>query len=1607
MVIVGEPGSGKSAIAVQAARSNLGEAEASYGGLSKGWLAAAHFCDSYRSETLDPALFVRSVIRQFSAGVPGFADAVREAALDLTGTPVSVTATVTTGTVHPGATVLGAEVELRGYTTAEVASRILGEALRSLDLPTRPVVLVDGVDEAATFPTGMTIADLLTGPTFQDLPIRLLLTSRPAAFTHPPGSWGVDLDAEAAHGFEDVREYARYRLAPAVPDPQLDLLSDSLSTASGGNFLYAHHVIGALRDRDPAGPLPHTWVAPLLPRDLAEVYDGFRRRSIATTGSEDRKRQWRAVLRPVLALLAVAQGDGLTRHQLQAIAGLDGDAVNDALEDLSQFLEVSDDATAPIHVFHNSFREYLTTGPAGHPPIIDADAAHARIAEAGLRQARSRGGAPGSGWAHADDYTRRYLPAHAGRAGMLPGLLTDVGFLAFMEPYGLLSAIESLNELPAEALAYRQVFSDLLREDAGLRLSYLDIAFHVHALDGQVRGLAELPVARPWACQWARARPSLHRRNLLGHDHKVTAVAAAQLGGKFVAVSGDDAGHIMVWDAVSGALLRRCHGHQATIVGLAVVQLAQRPTLISGARDCTLRKWDLETLRPLGEFSTEVGPPGEGRESLVTSDGGKHNLLVKDGMRKQAEGPVAHQFGMSAVRSAPIASLDLVVSAGEDATVRVWDAESMTVILESGGYPQEVAALDVTAFQGMVMIATASYLDVAVWELSTRKGYLVSQDFSSNVRTLAFAQIGDDLALLTPGRAGASLWNVSTGELAGELSAPSPVTILAGTVGLGRPCLIGALADGRIRVWTGEPDSWQDLYGHNSAICSVAAIMVDGRPLILSGGADHSVRVWDPRRTPDPAQIQETTHVWSLHVADVEGRAALVASGITGSVSVYDMTSGEELSRFTGNAEEVYKSCLASADQGLALVAVGDDGLVRVWDARTGILVHRFPGRRSVNRSLDLAHVGGRAIAFFATHDGVCGADIGSGALLHEFEVPTSRTTTIAAVSTTNDTFVVVLDRGILVVWNADSRSLVAVDACTLPAAKLAAASCGGQLVIVLGYLDGHVEAWNQATGERTVLTRHAIGMTSMAAAFVGPDLVVATSAGARDVRISAPGVFHEIRVTGDVRDLAVHPSGAVAVGATDGVTCIDPTTPARDAVPVGATLNGARTPAVELQAASRAADGGLVDPGTMDLIDKIAEDYGDTARVTGSLLVIRQADLDEAIERHGQRHPTVVRALTKFALQLADDGRTADALAALADALSTADEIAMPAVDVAEILRWTASLNRRDGNLDAALEALRRLADIYAESSAHAALLGETLTRTAEVLIEADHPEEARTAMEAALVALAQAHGPDHQALSESLHRAASACAQRGDARGAAGYVRQALDLDDRRAPSGDRQTRESLLFLAWLVPPAGPDDTGAKAEALRLLDRALIVSREQYGANSEQVASVLGLLAHLLARTGSLDEAIALLDQSITIETDGQLAVTEATADRLSLLAGLLLERGLSERAAEAARRLVTAAAAVHGPESVKTAIALNQHGIALQRLGDLERSRASLERAARLLQQSPDASEQMRQAVAGNLAAVVRQLGTADKTQTAVRDGNAHAEPDTREAPDQPEA
>ena len=87
-----------------------------------------------------------------------------------------------------------------------------------------------------------------------------------------------------------------------------------------------------------------------LPDGLSGLYHDFLNRELGR--DEDR---WYGSFKPVLGLIAVAQGAGLMRAQLAAISGVE---VEQPLRVCKQYL-AGDLPDGPFRVFHKSFADFL------------------------------------------------------------------------------------------------------------------------------------------------------------------------------------------------------------------------------------------------------------------------------------------------------------------------------------------------------------------------------------------------------------------------------------------------------------------------------------------------------------------------------------------------------------------------------------------------------------------------------------------------------------------------------------------------------------------------------------------------------------------------------------------------------------------------------------------------------------------------------------------------------------------------------------------------------------------------------------------------------------------------------------------------------------------------------------------------------------------------------------------------------------------------------------------------------------------------------------------------------------------------------------------------
>jgi hypothetical protein len=400
-LLTGGPGTGKTAIAARLVQMHLGKVPSDpVTILSPSFLAHFHFCQAGLDSTLSPQTFVESLSQTLANQYPAY-----RTALEKQGSQQFVISPVVTvrGNVAGGAQVTGARID-------QIHIEILGGDARPLfdQMVRRPLhelcesssidsiaILVDSLDEALSFNPDTNIAQLLR--LLQDFPpqVRFFLTCRSNDhrvfdLVGPPT---LDLIADAPPGVDEVRAYAAGRLA-AVPEPGRNAAADLVAQKSKGNFLYAYHVLNDL-----ARPGVHIGSTAILdlPDALEDVYRKFLQRELASTPT-----RWNDVYRPLLGLIAVARGDGLSKAQLIGMTGLAQDTANDVLRTCSQYL-VCAEADSPYRIYHQSFRDFLLYDEKFG--VFPAER-HATIA----RYLQDKCGAS---WSTCnDEYALRYTPAH-------------------------------------------------------------------------------------------------------------------------------------------------------------------------------------------------------------------------------------------------------------------------------------------------------------------------------------------------------------------------------------------------------------------------------------------------------------------------------------------------------------------------------------------------------------------------------------------------------------------------------------------------------------------------------------------------------------------------------------------------------------------------------------------------------------------------------------------------------------------------------------------------------------------------------------------------------------------------------------------------------------------------------------------------------------------------------------------------------------------------------------------------------------------------------------------------------------------------------------------
>ena len=782
----------------------------------------------------------------------------------------------------------------------------------------------------------------------------------------------IDLDRDAYFDLEGLRQFAAALLAqdrmdhPGPPDAAWtqyrarrgarDQLAAVIAERARRNFLVAAMAAVPLSTaRTMTDPAAKGFDPAGIPSGVGEALSKYLDRLPDQRQDRDRG---------LLTALAYARGAGLEEPAWLAfaaalgyhgsVADLDALRRSPAADYLLQATATERGARPVTRLFHQALTDELLA--LRHQPSDES-----ALLDILLGQAEH------TGWK--DRYLRDHVAEHAVGADRLDQLLEDPRYLLAVDPARLVPHLDAARSEPARAAAvvYRQTAHLLARLDLPVRASQLELTAHHLGCRGLAARIASAAPDRPWQTRWSHGHRATGHQLLTGHRGSVNAVAAGALpDGTPVIISGSHDGTVRVWRTADGTPIGQpLTGHDGSVVVVAAGALPDgTPVIISGSWDNTVRVWRTADGTPVGQPLTihnytvnavAAGALPDGTPVIISGDDGGMVRVWRTADGTPVGQPLTgHDGTVYAVAAGALPDgTPVIISGGVDGTVRVWrTADGTPVGQPLTGHNYRVTAVAAGALpDGTPVIISGSWDNtVRVWR--TADGTPVGQPLTGHnytVNAVAAGALPDGTpVIISGGHEGmVRVWRTADGTPAGQPLTGHDGTVWAVAAGAlpdGTPVIISGDDGGMVRVWRtadGTPVG-QPLTGHNYRVNAVAAgALPDGTPVIISGDFGGTVRVW---RTADGTPIGQplTGHDGSVVVVAAgalpDGTPVIISGGRDGTVRVWRTADGTPIGQpLTGHGGAVNAVAAGALPDGTPVIISGShDGTVRVWRTADG-----------------------------------------------------------------------------------------------------------------------------------------------------------------------------------------------------------------------------------------------------------------------------------------------------------------------------------------------------------------------------------------------------------------------------------------------------------------------------------------------------------------------------------------------------------------------------------------------------------------------------------------------------------------------------------------------
>jgi WD40 repeat protein len=302
-----------------------------------------------------------------------------------------------------------------------------------------------------------------------------------------------------------------------------------------------------------------------------------------------------------------------------------------------------------------------------------------------------------------------------------------------------------------------------------------------------------------------------------------------------------------------------------------------------------------------------------------------------------------------------------VVTASDDYTARVWDAENGKQLAVLRGHTGPVRAATFSPDSRHVITASSDKT-ARLFDSETGEQLAILLGHSEVVRSAAFSPNGQRVVTGSDDST-ARIWDTETGKQTAVLEGHNG-SVRSAAFSLDGRRVITASDDNTARLWDTETEKLVDiLEGHTEPV-RFAAFSPDGRYAITTS-EDSTARLWNVETAKQLVVLQgHSAVVWSA-VFSPDGQRIVTASDDS-TARVWDPQTGRQAAVLVNHTGPV-KGAAFSAD-GRTIVTASDDHTSRTWDAQTGKQSAVFKGHNGPVSSAVFSPDGRRALT--ASRDG-------------------------------------------------------------------------------------------------------------------------------------------------------------------------------------------------------------------------------------------------------------------------------------------------------------------------------------------------------------------------------------------------------------------------------------------------------------------------------------------------------------------------------------------------------------------------------------------------------------------------------------------------------------